>query len=143
MTPQNNERRKHSRYPVEDSGAVMVYPVNVISYCLLNISERGLAFTYNSNLPVEWINKRCFLDFFGENFVLENLSIKIISDTELNPSELPSELKVEQIPNLRRCGVKFMKLTDTQEKPLFDYIKKIKQDDLLKKRQSVIVKIHE
>lgn len=143
MNKKNNtqERRMRRRFSVEDSGAVMVSPNSIISYCLLDISESGLAFSYNGTKAEKWIGKNCFLDFFGEDFSLENIPVKIISDNQLNPADLPPRVKEELAPSLRRCGIQFLGLTDTQKESFSNYIKMLKLEEFQKR--SVVIKIRD
>lgn len=142
MSKSNNklERRIHPRYPVNDSGAVMISPNCIISYGLLDISLTGLAFTYNGKQAERWIDKKCTMDFFSEDFSLKGIPIIIISDRRLREDEIPQESR-EAVPVLRRCGVHFIRLTSSQKTYLKNYLVQLDKGCRSKEETSVVIEL--
>lgn len=104
------ERRKHERYNIANLSCVLVSPVMVLSYEVLNISNSGLAFSYAG--WENWPRKEVRLDFIDQKFCLEDIPIRVIKDVEL----------AQGSKNLRRCGVKFTDLNVAQKTMLRLYI---------------------
>jgi c-di-GMP-binding flagellar brake protein YcgR len=142
MPQQNNklERRIHPRYPVSDSGAVMISPNCIISYGLLDISQTGLAFTYNGKQAERWIDKKCTMDFFSEDFSLKGVPIIIISDRLLREDEIPQDNR-EAVSTLRRCGVHFLRLTSSQKTYLKNYLVQLEKGCRSKEDTSVVIEL--
>jgi c-di-GMP-binding flagellar brake protein YcgR len=142
MSVRNNklERRGHPRYPVNDSGAVMISPNCIISYSLLDISETGLAFTYNGRQAERWIDKKCTLDFFSEDFSLKGVPIIVVSDRQIMETEIPRG-EGEPNPSLRRCGVHFLRLTATQKNYLRKYLIQLEKGCRSKEETSVVIEL--
>ena len=106
------ERRKHERFNVDQS-CVLLSPLMVLSYEVLDISNSGLAFSYAGweNWPRKGVN----LDFIDQNLYLEALPVRIIKDAQLD----------EGSKKLRRCGVKFTDLNAQQEAMVKQYIESV------------------
>ncbi len=140
MSQKNNklERRTHPRYPVSDSGAVMISPNCIISYGLLDISQTGLSFAYNGKQAERWIDKKCTMDFFSEDFSLKGIPIIIVSDRLLREDEIPQETR-EAVFTLRRCGVHFLRLTSSQKTYLKHYLVQLEKGCRSKEETSVVI----
>ncbi len=119
-----HEKRSSTRYLSEDSSAVMLTPDNIISFCILDISKSGMAFCYDGkgldrNLPENQV-----ITFFTEGNVSSEISVQIISDTELDEETFSHLVKENRSlkPYLRRCGIKFKPLSQDQEDSINEYI---------------------
>ena len=106
------ERRKHERFSANLS-CVLVSPLMVISYEVLDISKSGLAFSYAG--WENWPRQGARLDFIDQNLYLEDIPISIIKDVQLN----------EGSKKLRRCGVKFTDLNAQQQALVKQYIESV------------------
>jgi hypothetical protein len=104
------ERREHERFHVPNLSCVLVSPVMVLSYEVLDISNSGLAFSYAG--WETWPRKEIRLDFIDQKFCLEDIPIRVIEDVQLS----------EESKKLRRCGVKFTALNTYQKTMLGHYI---------------------
>jgi c-di-GMP-binding flagellar brake protein YcgR len=138
--PENQERRKHQRYPIQKNETVVVSPNTIVSFCLLDVSRLGLAFCYNGSEAEKWKGKKCLLDFLGDNFSMENAKVQIIEDQPFDPDKLPSFFQEGVIPSLRRCGVKFLELSKDQEEALDKYIKGLSSEYAPELQPSVVLK---
>lgn len=112
-----HEKRLCPRYRAKDSSAVMLAPGNIISYCLLDVSKSGLSFCYNTLADENDELNDAVLTFFPENGGSTDISVQIVSDSELPKDVLLSSLDEDHsnIPYLRRCGVKFNLSSHVQE----------------------------
>jgi len=108
-----HERRDHRRYRLMDRGLVMVKPSLVFSLNVYDISKGGLAFTYAG--WQDWTGETMHLDYMDKDLFLERLPVRIVSDID-NPD------RKEDSSHLRRCGVQFINLKDSQQKMLGEYI---------------------
>jgi len=116
-------KRKSSRYSVTDSSAVMLSLINVISYHVLDMSKSGLSFCYNGkDNKIEGSN--LVMTFFSDRSRSIDIPIQVIYDTDLNIKHLPYQFETGdfQNPYLRRCGVKFDKLSLDQEETIKLYL---------------------
>jgi hypothetical protein len=117
-SPDFHDRRSFTRYTTRDCSAVMLGPRNIVSYCILDISRSGMAFCYNATSDECKSINNASVTFFGENVGAADISVRIISDTELNEEDLvwhPSWGNKSDKPCLRRCGVMFDSLSQAQE----------------------------
>jgi c-di-GMP-binding flagellar brake protein YcgR len=102
------ERRKYKRFQVPKGAFVGVGPYNAKVGPLRDLSMGGLAFCYVGREEPE---SESYLDLFctDNNFFLGHLPFKTVLDCET----------VEKIPSrgetMRRCGVRFGKLTPAQK----------------------------
>ena len=119
MTSKNEsvERRKHRRYQVPTGAFVGIGPESTKVGRISDLSIGGLAFSYvGTEEPSP--SKGSYLDLFftDKDFYLGRLPFKTIFDYEL----------VEKAPSssetLRRCGVKFQKLTRHQKAEIERFI---------------------
>jgi hypothetical protein len=119
------DKRSFPRYQTRDSSALMLMPGNVVSYSLLDVSKSGLSFCYyGESIKSEALDK-AIVTFFSDNVGSSDISVQIISDTELNNDNLRqplSEKENSKIPCLRRCGVKFIFVSEDQEDAINKYI---------------------
>jgi tRNA-binding EMAP/Myf-like protein len=107
------ERRKHERISVTNLSCVLVSPVMVLSYEVLDISNDGLAFSYAG--WENWPRKEMRLDFIDQKFCLEDIPIRVIKDVGLDKGS----------KKLRRCSVKFTDLNVAQKTMLRHYIESV------------------
>jgi hypothetical protein len=122
-----HEKRSCPRYRTRDSSAVMLAPGNIISYCLLDVSESGLSFCYNCQPDESHLLNDAVLTFFPEHAGSTDIPVQIVSDAELNEKELhPSNNDYSTQPYLRRCSVKFNLLSQGQENKIHAYILHLK-----------------
>jgi hypothetical protein len=125
-----DERRNHPRHQNNDSSAVMLLPDSIISFCILDISQNGLAFCYNGTGLDSKLADNAFVAFYGENGGAANIPVKIISDIEFAKEDIKPDFKDDsaEIPYLRRCAVKFDSPSRDQELAITDYIQGLKSN---------------
>jgi hypothetical protein len=124
-SPDFHDRRSFTRYTTRDCSAVMLEPCNIVSYCILDVSRSGMAFCYNGTSDECKLINNASVTLFGENIGASDISVRIISDTELNEEDLawhPLWEDKSETPCLRRCGVKFESLSQAQEDSIDLYI---------------------
>ena len=118
------DRRAFPRHQISDSSTVMLSPDQIISFRVLDISKSGLAFCYNGKGVDSRIMGKAVLDFFGEKVGALDLPVKIVFDTEFDHGGvlfMDGETD-EEIPYLRRCGIEFGELSESQEAAIDKYI---------------------
>lgn len=110
----DKDNRKYSRYLVKGRAVAILSPNNIMPYQIIDISRNGLAFTYYG--PEEWSDD-LLLELKlsdGEDFSIDQVPIRIISDSPLDESS----------QHLRRCGVQFGELTPSQQAQLEYFLQK-------------------
>ena len=111
----NAERRKTRRSPVREGVFVALGPSFTRLGQLMDISKRGLSFRYidDGKSPVTTSSLTLFIA--GDDFLLEGVIFKLISDQRV----------INEYPNsaisVRRCSVQFQALSEGQSDKL-DYI---------------------
>ena len=119
------DQRLVPRFTTTDSGAVMVYQNLILSHSLLDVSKRGLAFSYSIGFGNEnWIGKEREIDFFWEDFIIADVPVRIISDKPFGYIEGDESVN-EGKRHLRRCGVQFSPLNPKQKKHIDSYVKSL------------------
>jgi len=110
------ERRMHDRFIVKNRSTALVSPTTNLSYAVLDISDSGLAFSYSG--WEKWPSRGIKLDILDREFFLEDISVKVIEDVQLDDGP----------KKLRRCGVKFTSLDKDQKVILKQYIASVAAD---------------
>ena len=110
------ERRKHKRVSVSERSCVLVSPVKVLSYKVLDICDAGMAFLYAG--WENWPTKGVKLDIIDQEFSLEDIPVRIITDMQYDDGS-------DTLIMLRRCGVKFSRLKADQKLLLKQYIESL------------------
>jgi len=110
------ERRKHKRFNVSNRSCVLVSPIKVLSYKVLDICDSGIAFLYAG--WENWPPKGIKLDIIDQEFCLEDIPARIITDMPFNDGS-------DTLKMLRRCGVKFTRLQAEQKLLLKQYIESV------------------
>ncbi|NOR23798.1 MAG: hypothetical protein GQ542_05285 [Desulforhopalus sp.] len=125
--PDVRDKRSFTRYPTKDSCAVMLTPGHILSYCILDISESGMAFCYDGPANESKLLDNVAATFFTENDISSDISVQIVSDTEMNEEKLfhPSEKSRSKNRYLRRCGIKFRSLSASQEDTINSFIQNL------------------
>ena len=125
--PRDHDKRSFARYPTKESCAVMLTPGHIMSYCILDISKTGLAFCYDGKADASKLLNNVAVTLFTENDISPDISVQIVSDTEINEEELQTFLEKSSSQNryLRRCGIKFNSLSHSQEKIIHGYIQNL------------------
>ena len=109
----DKDKRKYSRVIVKGQATAILSPNHIMPYQIIDISRHGLAFSYRG--AQAWDNELLELILFDdENFYLDKIPIRIISDSPLDESS----------QHLRRCGVQFGELTPSQEAQLEYFIQR-------------------
>ena len=109
----DKDNRKFSRFIVKGRANAILSPNHILPYQIIDISRNGLAFSYRGSLA--WGDELLELILLDdENFYLDKIPIRIISDSPLDESS----------QHLRRCGVQFGELTPSQEAQLEYFIQK-------------------
>jgi hypothetical protein len=110
------ERRKHKRFLAEDGAYAAVRPQYDKIGQIIDISRGGLAFSYR--VSDSQAHESFELDIFliGDDFHLDKVPFKIVSDQKIPESLCPGSLK------MRRCAVQFGELTQKQLRQLEDFI---------------------
>lgn len=129
----DNDKRSFARYPTKDGCAVMLTPGHIMSYCMLDISKTGLAFCYDGKADASKLLDNVAVTLFTENNISPDISVQIVSDTEITEEKLPSSSGKGSSQNryLRRCGIKFNSLSQSQEKTINGYIQVLKENLIL------------
>lgn len=117
-----HNRRLTPRFAITGSGAVHIPQNLIVSYNLLDVSERGLAFSYRNGVAhKDWIGEEREIDLFGEGFFISELPVKIISDRAFDHCEVDESLNTETL-HLRRCGMQFTMLNPDQRNQVDSYV---------------------
>jgi hypothetical protein len=117
ISPQivNAERRKTVRAPAKEGVFVTLGPSFTKLGQVMDISKRGLSFRYiddgKSPVATSWLT----LFIVGDDFLLERVNFKLVSDQEVTNEYPNSVLRV------RKCSVQFQTLSEGQLDKL-DYI---------------------
>jgi c-di-GMP-binding flagellar brake protein YcgR len=114
--PANAERRNHTRFKAK-AGAYTVFSArSIIPGRINDISLGGLCFSYVEG--EEWYHESSELDilFGDDDFYLDKIPFETVSDTIIE-----NESPYSQII-MRRCGVKFGKMSSEQLEQLKHFI---------------------
>lgn len=110
------DRRQYIRYSIQSNAMALVVPgpdafVSLFSNRILDISEGGLAFSYvgHAALPTAGY----FLEIVDQSFHLDKVPVTVVSDSPLHPD----------YGSIRRCGLKFNRLTRDQKDKILHFIK--------------------
>jgi hypothetical protein len=128
--PWRNNMKKHDhrldpRFTTNDSGAVMVFQNLILSHNLLDVSKKGLAFSYSIGFGhANWIGEELDIDIHGEDFVIVDVPVRIISDNPFGYIEMDEPFN-EGKCDLRRCSVQFSPLNPRQKKQIESYIESL------------------
>lgn len=125
--PRVKDKRLFTRHPTKDSCAVMLTPGYIMSYCVLDISESGMAFCYDGQADASKMLDNVAVTFFTENEISSEISVQIVSDTEMDEEKLfhPFAKNRPQNRYLRRCGIKFSSLSHSQKDTINGYIQNL------------------
>ena len=125
--PDVHDKRSFTRYPTKDSCAIMLTPGHILSYCILDISESGMAFCYDGPANESKLLDNVAATFFTENDISSDIAVQIVSDTEMDEEKLfhPSEKIRSKNRYLRRCGIKFRSLSASQEDTINSFIQNL------------------
>ena len=103
----------------------MVLQNLIMSYTLLDVSVKGLAFCYSiGSGHANWIGEEREIDLFGEGFVIPKIPVRIVSDRPFGHIELDDPFN-EKKRHLRRCGVQFSPLTFNQKNQIDSYVESL------------------
>jgi len=112
----------------------MLLPDGIISFCILDISQSGLAFCYNGSALKSKVNDTASVAFFDEKGGAADIPVTIISDTEFDKEQVKADYYDEEkngdqseIPYLRKCAVQFDSLSSDQKLTINEYIKSLKK----------------
>ena len=120
-----HDQRLAPRFTITDSGAVLVSPNLIVSHSLLDISEKGLAFSYSVIFGHEnWIGEERKIDLFGEDFFIVDVPVRIIFDRLFDYFDMGESFNVNK-PHLRRCGVQFSPLNPKQKNQIDSYVESL------------------
>lgn len=107
------DRRENMRFPVRSYSIAVMGPLENGLGDVIDLSVDGFSFRYDSdeNLLLESTES---LTLFGEeDLCLGQVTYKAVSDREIRPGRADTP---------RRCGVKFGKLSQSQEAQLKNFI---------------------
>jgi hypothetical protein len=121
------DNRLFTRYPTKESCAVMLTPGHIISFCILDISKSGLAFCYDGRVNESKMLSNVAVTLFTEDDISPDIPVQIISDTEISEENLnpPHAKSIAYNRYLRRCGLKFQSLSQSQEEMINGYIQNL------------------
>lgn len=122
-----HEKRASTRFPTKESCAVMLTPGHIISFCILDISKSGLAFCYDGRVNESKMLSNVAVTLFTEDDMSPDIPVQIISDTEMSEENFnsPYAKSIAHSRYLRRCGLKFQSLSQSQEKMINGYIQNL------------------
>jgi c-di-GMP-binding flagellar brake protein YcgR len=125
--PSAHDKRSFTRYPSKNSCAVMLTPGHIMSYSILDISKSGMAFCYDGKANESKLLNNVTVTIFSENDIAPDICVQIISDTELDEAKTyhPAENIMHKNRHLRRCGIKFSSLSQSQENMINVYIQNL------------------
>lgn len=127
---EKHDRRLATRFETNDTGALLVSQSLVVSHSLLDVSENGLAFSYiNGSGHERWIGEEREIDLFGEDFMIVDIPIKIVSDRPFGHFEIGELYNADRL-HLRRCGVQFADLDPKQRNQVNSYVEFLKSECL-------------
>jgi len=87
---------------------VVLLPENISSERILDISEKGLAFSYRGRGMEDRIDDKAAIHLSAQSMGLANVSVRIASDHKID--------SVDDGDGLRRCGLEFIGLSSDQHK---------------------------
>ena len=117
-----HDRRLAPRLTTNNSGTVMVLQHLIMSYSLLDVSVKGLGFSYSIDSGhINWIGEEREIELFGEGFIITKIPVRIVSDRPFGYIE-PDEPFNEEKRHLRRCGVQFSPLAFNQKHQIDSYV---------------------
>ena len=101
----------------------MVLQNLILSHNLLDVSKRGLAFSYSiGSGHAHGIGEELEIELFGEGFIIPKIPVRIVSDRPFGYIELDEPFNEEK-RHLRRCSVQFSPLTSSQKNQIDSYVK--------------------
>jgi hypothetical protein len=112
------ERRKHKRFRAEEGAYAAVRPHYDKIGQIIDVSRGGLAFRYLVSDGQEDISSELDIFLIGDDFHLDMLPFKTVSDQEIPERLSPGSQK------MRRCAVQFGELTQIQALKLEEFILK-------------------
>jgi hypothetical protein len=113
--PKNAERRQHERYRAKEHDLVLIgTDTDGALYHIIDISKGGLSFSYigESELTQQLSEISIIV---GNTFCLDALPVVTVSDKQLRPG---------QIGAMRRRGVRFGKLSPSQESLMDEFLQR-------------------
>jgi len=112
------------RIPTNDGSAVMMSSANVISCRVLNTSKTGLAFCYYDSTDTIKVEDNTTITLFADHIGLTELPVELVSDTELTENNLQSHQPeiISKRLYLRKCGVRFLAMSQEQEETVDGYV---------------------
>ncbi len=115
------ERRHFPRCHVTVESAVLVYPTMTVSRNLLDVSLGGASFSYRGEEGSFRMGQPVFINLISSGLSFEDLPSIVANDTEIEGNKGPR----------RRCGVKFMMLSNEQREMLAVLIKELGDNQFL------------
>ena len=112
----SHEKRQHMRYPALDGAIVALNPKAEILGQIIDIGLGGLSFRYIDTEVESPPSEELLILQNKPRFFLENIPYRTVTD-----KELPNEFIFSAV-SVRRMGVEFGNLTDTQRTQLEDFI---------------------
>lgn len=113
MTKPFRERRKHPRYGAKEETALLAAPRVILSDNLIDISAGGLSFSYGEEVHFQ-VGEMVKIEIIRNDIAIEEIPAKIVDDTEFPPDP----------KYLRRCGVEFGALSESQKEKIAFLVKK-------------------
>jgi hypothetical protein len=113
----NNTHRNYKRFKVQKGVFMQIRGLLNLRCKIIHVSRVGLAFIYNDigNRPGEKVHLDIFLK--KNRFLMKNLPVKIISDSQVSKKSLLTFRKK------RQCGAQFVRLIHNQVEQLECFIK--------------------
>ncbi len=112
------ERRRHNRFQVEDGAYAAIRPQYDKIGQIIDVSRGGLAFRCMVSGSHEGESSEMDIFLIGDGFYLDKVPFKTVSDQGM-PKRLSPGPQA-----MRRCGVQFGELTQTQALKLEEFILK-------------------
>jgi c-di-GMP-binding flagellar brake protein YcgR len=112
------ERRRHKRFQAEGGAYAAIRPQYDKIGQIIDVSKGGLAFRYLVSGSHESESFEMDIFLIGDGFHLDKVPFKTVFDQEIPKSLCPGP------QTMRRCGVKFGELTQTQAHKLENFILK-------------------
>ena len=82
------ENRKARRYEPRDNSALMLEPDGIISFSILDISKKGIAFSYHGSPQEARITTHTNIVFFNDDNGMIEIGGEVVSDVQIKNQEL-------------------------------------------------------
>ena len=119
MNVETKERRNMQRYRTRERALLAMGPEKENVFHLLDISEGGVGFRYIGRESRTSELHQVDL-YFQDSLLLESVKVSLVQDIQVLNGMIP----------FRRCGLRFLELSDEQKANLKSYLRRISADEV-------------